>query len=124
MIANFSTVLRASVVQIRHRRLGELHAGAPAMNAADVLNRFEDLPFPLAVEFGSFEISIREILELKAGSVVRTTHSAREPLTLLAGDAPIATVETLAIGQALSVRVQNILDSSAPGTAGDRQPQS
>ena len=80
------------------------------MEAADVLNRFEDLSFPLEVEFGSLELSIRDILELKAGSVLRTSHSARAPLTLRAGETPIASVETQVSGEALSVRVQSILD--------------
>lgn len=80
------------------------------MDAADVLNRFEDLSFPLEVEFGSLELNIRDILELKAGSVLRTSHSAHAPLTLRAGETPIASVETQVSGDALSVRVQSILD--------------
>lgn len=80
------------------------------MEAADVLKRFEDLMFPLEVEFGSLELSIRDILELRAGSVLRTSQSARAPLTLRAGEAPIAAVETQVSGQALSIRVQSILD--------------
>jgi flagellar motor switch/type III secretory pathway protein FliN len=81
------------------------------MNSADVMPRFQDLTFPLEVEFGSLEVSIREMLELNVGSVLRTSHPARAPLTLRAGDTPIATVETLVNAGALSVRVQNILDS-------------
>ena len=80
------------------------------MEAADVLNRFEDLSFPLEVEFGTLDLSIRDILELKAGSVLRTSHSAHAPLTLRAGETPIASVETQVSGEALSVRVQGILD--------------
>jgi len=83
------------------------------MNPTDVLSRFLDLTFPVEVEFGSSEISIREILELNVGSVLRTSQPARAPLTLRAGDAPIAAVETLVSGEALSVRVQSILDSAA-----------
>jgi hypothetical protein len=83
------------------------------MNTDDVLPRFQDLKFPLELEFGSLEVSIREMLELNVGSVLRTSHPARAPLTLRAGDAPIAAVETLVNGGALSVRVQNILDSVA-----------
>ena len=83
------------------------------MNAAELVDRFQDLQFPLEVEFGSIEISVREMLELKAGTVLRTSHSARAPLTLRAGNAPIAVVETLVNAGALSVRVQNILDSAA-----------
>jgi flagellar motor switch/type III secretory pathway protein FliN len=80
------------------------------VDATDVLNRFEDLTFPLEVEFGSLELSIRDIMELKTGSVLRTSHSARAPLTLRAGEAPIASVETQVSGEELSVRVQSILD--------------
>lgn len=83
------------------------------MDIADVLNRFEDLRFPVQVEFGSFDMSIRDILGLKAGTVLRTSQSARAPLTLLAGEAPIAVVETRVNGEALSVRVQSLLDPLA-----------
>jgi flagellar motor switch/type III secretory pathway protein FliN len=87
------------------------------VNAADLVNRFQDLQFPLEVEFGSLEISVREMLELKAGSVLRTSHPARAPLTLRAGNAPIAAVETVVNEGTLSVRVQKILENIPEGTA-------
>jgi flagellar motor switch/type III secretory pathway protein FliN len=80
------------------------------VDTADVLSRFEDLTFPLEIEFGSLELSILGIVELKTGSVLRTSHSVRAPLTLRAGETPIAWVETQVSGEALSVRVQSILD--------------
>jgi len=93
------------------------------VDPTEVLNRFEDLTFPLEVEFGSLDISIRDILELRAGAVLRTSQSARAPLTLRAGETPIAAVETQVSGQALSVRVLSILDPAVKldeGTAGAR----
>jgi len=83
------------------------------MNTADVLNRFESLPFSLEVELGGFELSVRELLALKLGTVLQTNHSTSAPLTLRAGGAPVATGEIVLVEDALSVRVQEILGNSA-----------
>ena len=83
------------------------------MGAADVLNRFEGLPFLLEVDLGSFDMSIRDILALKPGSVLRTNHTAGVPLTLRAGGSPIAAVEVMLVEDALAVRVKNMLPAAS-----------
>ena len=83
------------------------------MNTADVLNHFESLPFSLEVELGGFELSVRELLALKLGTVLQTNHPAGAPLTLRAGGTPVATGEIVLVEDALSVRVKEILASSA-----------
>jgi len=116
----------ASSLQNRRACVGEPHACAIPVDSSEVLNRFEDLIFPMEVEFGSLDISIRDILELKTGAVLRTLQSARAPLTLRAGETPIAVVETQVSGQAMSVRVLNILDPAGrrdDTTAAARQAQ-
>jgi len=83
------------------------------MNTTDVLNRFETLPFSLEVELGGFELSVRELLGLKLGTVLRTNHPTSAPLTLRAGGTPVATGEIVLVADALSVRVKEILGGSA-----------
>jgi flagellar motor switch/type III secretory pathway protein FliN len=94
------------------------------MSTLDLLNRFQNLPFPIEVEVGSFELSIRELLDLKPGQILGTSRPANAPLTLRAGDAPIASVEVVQAEEAISVRVRNILANSnkvQEGTASDSQ---
>ena len=83
------------------------------MNSTEVLNRFESLPFSLEVELGGFELSVRELLDLKLGTVLQTNHPTTAPLTLRAGGTPVATGEIAIVEDALSVRVREILGSSA-----------
>jgi flagellar motor switch/type III secretory pathway protein FliN len=83
------------------------------MNTTDVLNRFESLPFSLEVELGGLELSVRDLLALKLGTVLQTNHPTSAPLTLRAGGTPVATGEILLVENALSVRVKEILGSSA-----------
>jgi|HubBroStandDraft_6_1064221.scaffolds.fasta_scaffold1049713_2 flagellar motor switch protein FliM len=88
------------------------------MTPAEVLDRFGDLTFPLEIDFGGLEISVREVLELNIGSVLRTSQSARAPLTLRAGEAPIAAAEAQASGELLSARIQFLLEAGADSGKG------
>ena len=90
----------------------------------DALNRFEAIPFPLEAELGSFELSIRDILDLREGAILRTTHPAKAPVTLRAGGSPIATGEVVVV-DALSVRITNMLHNpSAANPARERSRHS
>jgi len=81
------------------------------MNTMDALNRFEAIPFPLEAELGSFELSIREILDLQEGAILRTNHPVKAPLTLRAGGSPVATGEIVVVDDTLSVRITNMLQN-------------
>ena len=83
------------------------------MSTSDVLKRFEGLSFPLDVEIGNFEISVRELLELKPGMVMRTNSASNAALTLRAGGTPFATGEVVVQQDALSVRIKDILPRPA-----------
>ena len=82
------------------------------MNTAEVLNRFESLTIQPGGRGGSFELSVRDLLDLKPGMVLETKHPAGAPLTLLAGGAPVATAEIVLVEDALSVRIKDILGSA------------
>ncbi|HLG96597.1 MAG TPA: FliM/FliN family flagellar motor C-terminal domain-containing protein [Bryobacteraceae bacterium] len=88
------------------------------MNPTEILNRYESLPFEIAVEVGSLEMKISEILQLKVGTVIQTGHIAGTPLTLRAGGAPLAAVELLTIKDRLSARVKSMLDNAPAAPAG------
>jgi flagellar motor switch protein FliN/FliY len=81
------------------------------MAATDV-KRFENLSFPLDIEIGQCEISVREILELKPGTILQTNRLANAPLTVRAGGTPIATGEVILVEDSLSVRIKDIFCSA------------
>jgi flagellar motor switch/type III secretory pathway protein FliN len=79
------------------------------VSTSEVLKRFDGLSFALDVEIGNFEISVRELLELKPGMVMRTNSASNAALTLRAGGTPFATGEVVVQNDALSVRIKDIL---------------
>ena len=87
------------------------------MIAADVLQRFGELPFVVELELGTLSMSIGEIFDLQEGAVLRTDHPAGAPLPLFASGVKLAEAEVMVIDDTLSVRVQRMLPKSTPGGA-------
>lgn len=88
------------------------------MNAADVLQRFGDLPFVVELELGTLSMSIGEIFQLQEGSLLRTDHLAGAPFPLYASNVQVAEAEVIMIDNTVSVRVQRMLQKSAGGGNG------
>lgn len=88
------------------------------MNPADVLQRFETLPFDLELELGSLEMTIGDILGLQAGAVIETDHPAGVPFRLLAGGVEFATAEVVVIGNTVSLRINQLTEKAAKASAG------
>jgi flagellar motor switch/type III secretory pathway protein FliN len=80
------------------------------MNPADILQRFEELPFDLELELGNLEMTIGDILGLQAGAVVRTDHPAGAPFRLLAGGVEFATAEVVVVGDTVSIRINQLME--------------
>jgi flagellar motor switch protein FliN len=79
------------------------------MNASDVLQRFGELPFGVELELGTLALSIREIFEMREGTVLQTEHPAGMPFPLFAGGVHLAEAEVVVINDSVSVRVQKML---------------
>ena len=79
------------------------------MNASDVLQRFGELPFDVELELGTLALSIREIFEMREGTVLQTEHPAGTPFPLFAGGVQLAEAEVVVINDSVSVRVQKML---------------
>jgi flagellar motor switch protein FliN/FliY len=80
------------------------------MNPADILQRFEDLPFDLELELGNLDMTIGDILDLREGSVVRTDHLAGVPFTLRVGGVEFATAELVVVADSVSVRINKLIE--------------
>lgn len=80
------------------------------MNPADVLQRFPELPFPVELELNGLTMTIREIFELREGSVLRTEHAAGEPFTLRVGGVELAAAEIVVMDDRLSARIKKLAE--------------
>jgi len=80
------------------------------MNPSEVLQRFEDLPFEMELELGSLVLTIGEIFNLREGTVLRTDHPAGAPFTLRAGGVELAAAEIVVTGDAVSVRINKVVE--------------
>jgi flagellar motor switch/type III secretory pathway protein FliN len=85
------------------------------MNASDVIQRFGDLPFVVELELGTLSMTIGEVFQWQAGSVLRTEHPAGAPFPLFAGNVKVAEAEVIVIDDTVSVRVQKMLHKNASG---------
>jgi flagellar motor switch protein FliN len=75
------------------------------MAAIDEIARIRDVPVEVAVELDRKVITISDILDLQAGSVIRMTRSAGENIDILVGGALIGFGEIVIIEDAVGVRI-------------------
>ncbi|MER3427165.1 MAG: hypothetical protein C4334_03545 [Pyrinomonas sp.] len=81
-----------------------------AANRADLeaWRDFLDLQVPLVMELGRTKLTVREILDLDAGSIIQLPRSTGEGVDVLAGDRCIARGEILMIEDRTGVRINEI----------------
>ena len=89
------------------------------MNAAEILQRFEDLPFSAEVELGHLVMSIGEIFELRQGAVLRTDHPAGAPVSVRVGGVEMAEADVVVMNEALSIRIVRLLENTKGSAGGD-----
>ncbi len=65
----------------------------------------------LSAELGSAQMTVRDILALKAGSIVTLSKMAGEPTDITLNGLPLARGEVVVISDTLHVRMSEILDS-------------
>lgn len=78
--------------------------------AADSLKLLENVDVRLTVEVGHTEITIRDLLKLREGSVVELDRLAGDPLDILVNGTPIARGEVVVVGERFGIRFGEILD--------------
>ena len=76
------------------------------------LDLLMDIPLNVSVELGRTRKSIKEILELNAGSIVELDKLAGEPVDILINNQPIAKGEVVVIDENFGVRVTDIINQS------------
>lgn len=76
------------------------------------LNMLLDIPLQITVELGRTKRSVKEILELSAGSIVELDKLAGEPVDILVNSRLIAKGEVVVIEENFGVRVTDIISQS------------
>ncbi len=69
------------------------------------MNMILDVPVQLSVELGRARMSLREIMELREGSVIQLNKSAGEPVSLYVNEQLVARGEIVLVEDFLGVRI-------------------
>jgi flagellar motor switch protein FliN/FliY len=73
--------------------------------AQEHIAHLADVPIDITVELGRKTMTLREVLALTAGSVIRMSRSAGENIDLIAGGAVFASGEIVIIEERFGVRI-------------------
>lgn len=102
--------LHAQPVQFESFDAAEPVRQAPAPNRLDLLY---DIPLQLTVELGRVEKTVKEILEISAGSIIGLDKLAGEPVDILVNGKLIARGEVIVIDENYGVRIKEIVNAEA-----------
>lgn len=83
-------------------------APGPAPASVASLDVLLDIPVTLSLELGRTRMSIRELLALGQGSVVRLDRPAGEPLDILVNGCLVARGEVVVVNDRFGVRITEI----------------
>jgi len=78
-------------------------------NVVTELIPFIDTPFALEIQLGQTRMTIRELLELDAGSVVELKRSAGEPMDVLSKGRVLMRGEVTVLEDTLGLRIVEIV---------------
>lgn len=77
---------------------------------ANSINMLLDIKAPISVQLGQTRMTIRELLNLKKGSVVQLSRMAGEPVDIFIAKKMLAKGEVTVVNDNLSVRIGQIYD--------------
>lgn len=79
------------------------------------INFLSDIPVRITVELGKTRKSVKEVLELKIGNVIRLDRQAGEPVDMLVNGKIFAHGEVVVIDENFGVRIVDIVNSATGG---------
>lgn len=86
----------------------------PSVSARLAMADLAAVPVTVGAELGRARMSVRDILDLKVGSLVTLTKNAGEPTDITVNGMHFAKGEVVVIGDALHVRVADVTDVNNP----------
>jgi flagellar motor switch protein FliN len=96
--------------------LGDLAATVRASEPAP-LDALLDMSLPVIIEIGRAHMTIQDVLQLGAGSVIPLDRMVGEPVDIYVSDRRLAQGEVVVVGDHFAVRVTRVLPSSGEATA-------
>ena len=72
-------------------------------------NTFAEIPIQVTVELGRTDLTLKEITELKEGSIIELKRFVGEPLDVKVGNQIIAQGEVVTVDDHYGIRVTNVL---------------
>ena len=87
--------------------VAEDDAGADEAGLDNIL----DIPVTVAVEIGSTQVSIRNLLQFNKGSVVELDRLAGEPLDILVNGTLIAHGEVVVVNEKFGIRLTDVVSA-------------
>jgi flagellar motor switch protein FliN len=82
------------------------------VTAFEEIGNLGDVPIEVEVELGRKVMTLRSIVELKSGSVIRMARSAGENIDILAGGRLIGSGEIVIIEERFGVRITDFLEEN------------
>ncbi len=73
-----------------------------------------DVKVKLTVQLGSTHLSMREVLELSAGSVVQLDQQVNDPVGLFVNDKLVAYGEVVVLDDNFGIKITELLGSAKP----------
>ena len=81
------------------------------MTALEEINHLSDVPIQVEVELDRKIMTVRELLELEQGSVIKMPRSAGENIDIVIGGSPIGSGEIVIIEETVGVRITDFTES-------------
>jgi flagellar motor switch protein FliN len=75
------------------------------------LDMFLDVPVSVTVQLGSCQLSMREVLQLNAGSVVQLDKLADAPVEVLLNDKLVARGEVVVVENKFGIKITEMITS-------------
>ena len=98
-------------VSVRKGEFPELTSDFSSAGKQDI-SFLSEVCLPINVELGHSRMKIKEILELRPGSIVQLDKLPDEPVELYVGDKPLAIGEVVVVEERLGVRITEIIHPS------------
>lgn len=89
----------------------DLVADKAVATAPPSLDNILDIPVTLAVEIGSTQVSIRNLLQFNQGSIVELDRLAGEPLNVLVNGTLIAHGEVVVVNEKFGIRLTDVVSA-------------
>ena len=95
-------------VAVQANELEELEAG-DATGAALGLNNLTDVPVKVSVEVGRAKLTLAELIDLRAGSLIELDREAHEPADILVNGKVVARGEIVTMDDNYGVRITSLI---------------